>query len=338
MRLVLANLGGASDRLARWAVALLTSVMAVLVITACGGSSQPKRVVSTKSQVSSSSGWRLEHIDGSERMSSVSCTSRQFCLASDITGRILTFNGRSWSGPTHIVGENDVLGSLSCTSGSFCAAVGGGEELTLRGKRWTGHKVNGGEGGAVMSVSCVSSTFCAAADYGGTVNTFAGSTWGSPVTLNSGIFGVTAVSCGTPTSCLAVGTLGTNASEAQGATWRYTGSWGHKLPSGTPPNITGIDCVSASFCVAVTSAGDALTYRGTAWSAPVSVSSQGLAAVSCASETLCVAVGAGGFAVSYEGGTWRTPEKVAGAELTAVSCRAGFCVAVDMSGNAYRRG
>ena len=105
-------------------------------------------------------------------------------------------------------------------------------------------------------------------------------------------------------------------------------------------DISGVSCPSASFCMAVDSAGNAVIDRNGAWSAPVTVAAGNLAGVSCASVTFCVAVGTSNqstspepLAVVYDKGTWSpNTSPIAGMDenLTGVSCvrNTKYCMAV----------
>jgi hypothetical protein len=103
--------------------------------------------------------------------------------------------------------------------------------------------------------------------------------------------------------------------------------------------LSGVSCASASFCVAVDSSGNALTWSGKAWSKPTDIDgAEPLTGVSCASASFCVAIDAAGNVLTLNGGHWSAPTSVTGPgdDLTGVSCAsASFCVAVDVLGNAF---
>jgi len=100
-----------------------------------------------------------------------------------------------------------------------------------------------------------------------------------------------------------------------------------------------VSCPSTSFCVAVDEKGNALTYNGSAWSAPSAIdgSNGNLSSVSCASASFCVAVDVAGNARTYNGSAWSSPSDINGSnELTSVSCpTSAFCVAVNGSGSVF---
>src|SRR6266702_1969068 len=174
-----------------------------------------------------------------------------------------------------------------------------------------------------------------------------------------------AVSCTSPTACLAVGSYLRDGVFAfpLAETWNGT-SWSVQKPP-APANaetaaLVGISCVSATACVAVgnyrTNAGinstvDTLaeTWNGTSWSVqptptPTSPNPATLTGVSCTSARACIAVGtADGFeplAEAWNGTSWSlqkppAPAGATGGVLSAVSCTPGnACIAV---GN-YQKG
>jgi hypothetical protein len=107
-------------------------------------------------------------------------------------------------------------------------------------------------------------------------------------------------------------------------------TWSEPVPGG---GSNAVSCPVKKFCVTVDN-GQAFTYNGKKWSAPLNTS-EDLLSVSCASSTFCVAVDAGGQAITYNGSTWSTPAVIdSGNQLNAVSCPSTtFCAAVDSAGN-----
>ncbi|MHB1486851.1 MAG: fibronectin type III domain-containing protein [Acidimicrobiales bacterium] len=130
------------------------------------------------------------------------------------------------------------------------------------------------------------------------------------------------------------------------------GSWsGPTLVDQTySPHSAGMSCPSATYCVDVDQSGDAITYNGTSWSAPVQIdpkvngNGEWLTGVSCPTTSFCAAIDSLGYAVTYNGTSWSAPVLVSGPgsggggtnalELLAISCpSATFCVAVDNNGD-----
>jgi hypothetical protein len=104
-------------------------------------------------------------------------------------------------------------------------------------------------------------------------------------------------------------------------------------------NLRSVSCPTATFCVAVDESGNnALTWNGTAWSAPVPIDPGGTAVeltdVSCADPGFCVAVDTLGRALTWDGAGWSSA-RIDDSGLTSVSCpQDSYCVAVDGNGNA----
>ena len=95
-----------------------------------------------------------------------------FCVAVDINGRAVIDQNGTWGNPA-TVNSNVAMTSVSCTSASFCTAVG----LSTSGGSLSGDAVS----------------------YNGTA-------WSSPTTVASGSSFLDAVSCSSPSFCAAVGT------------------------------------------------------------------------------------------------------------------------------------
>ena len=133
------------------------------------------------------------------------------------------------------------------------------------------------------------------------------------------------------------GTCGATVAFATDA-WAQSG-WSTPTPIDltSPEPIDGVSCPSASFCAAVDSGGNALTYDGTSWSAPDSIDpgNGDLSSVSCPSASFCAAVDYEGNVLTYDGTSWSAPDSIdPRGNLSSVSCpSASFCAAVDYEGN-----
>jgi hypothetical protein len=133
-------------------------------------------------------------------LSSISCPTATFCMAADFgasptatTGDYVTWDGTTWSTPASMPKTGDIF----CTSATFCAAVGSGNQAI-----WTGSwsAPTAGDGNAV---SCSSSTFCVAGGLKGDVQTFDGTTWSAAGNGEPRGSGFTSVSCISSTFCAA---------------------------------------------------------------------------------------------------------------------------------------
>lgn len=116
-----------------------------------------------------------------------------------------------------------------------------------------------------------------------------------------------------------------------------TSGWSPGLAIDPPhTGATSVSCPTATFCVAVDSDGNALTYNGTAWSVPLRVDADGspLNSVSCSSSSFCAAVDNNGRAYMFNGTSWSSPGIIdPHGYMRSVSCAsASFCVAADTYG------
>src|SRR5215467_8212787 len=110
---------------------------------------------------------------------------------------------------------------------------------------------------------------------------------------------------------------------------------GIDVPAG---GLDDISCASSSFCIAVDSFGNALTYDGTSWSGPAGIDSLpgGLVtgmttAVSCPTTSFCAELAQDGDATFFDGHQWSKPVN-SGLGAAAVSCASSsFCAAVGGS-------
>ncbi len=106
----------------------------------------------------------------------VSCASPSFCIAGDILGRALAWNGHAWSAASKITSSGQ-LTDVSCVSPSFCMAVdNSGHAMRWNGNSWSSQTVFN-QGGGGFYVSCSSSSFCLAITDNGEAATWNGHSW-----------------------------------------------------------------------------------------------------------------------------------------------------------------
>lgn len=165
------------------------------------------------------SGWRFVNVAPGKKnffLSRGACAAVNFCMVvGSADGRSLAsrWDGTKWT-PT-AVGSNKSLDLVSCTSSTYCMAVGtvgGASYKTLnvwRGQSWvtTGHISLPGRGGSLTSLSCATPTFCTAvgsSSSGGVIwrqangrNAF--------MTVPAGVLSLNGVSCPSATFCAAAG-------------------------------------------------------------------------------------------------------------------------------------
>ena len=272
----------------------------------------------------------------------ISCPTTSFCMGvgaavnSSNHPQTLTetWNGSAWSLVSSLdssATQTNFLRGVSCTSASFCMAVGnyitGGVSQTLierwNGSTWsivTSPDTSTTQANTLYGVSCTSGTFCMAVgtdtNSGGHPQTLAerwnGSAWTIVTTFNtstSKVNQLSSVSCASTSFCMAAGNYVNSSSHLQTLVERWNGTaWSQ---SGSPNTSTtqnnflfGVSCVSTAFCAAtgnyVNSGGHPQTltemWSGTAWSTATSPNTSSTQAnvlndVSCASASFCTAVG-----------------------------------------------
>jgi hypothetical protein len=295
------------------------------------------------------------------QVTSVSCASTALCMAVDSGGRVLRYNGKSWTKPQALfhwaASKGNALSfSVSCIASGYCLATGAGQWAAYSGGKWS-TPASTKQNVAIGSVSCATATFCVGIGldsvYGGTADgesiTFNGHAWSAPKVVNTdGEFNLSGelgslddLSCRSTSRCTAIDWYGTSY-QFNGASWHRLGRLGSAANAGG----FALSCASTSFCAAVGSGPDyadlAATWTPAGWSKTLDLEAD-FYAISCASQTFCLATGIGsssqGVAVAsvFNGTYWSAPVVV---DLTAteppvVSCpSAKFCMLVTWDGDA----
>jgi hypothetical protein len=269
----------------------------------------------------------------------VSCSSATWCIAVGEAGTAIGWHDGQWTSPVPLNSGGSVS-TVSCPTSQFCVAISdGGQAITYSGDSWS-TPVRIGPA-ATYKVSCTSATFCAAVGASGmpegprTIATLRGGTWtsrgsSSSKDVNNRLLGV---SCVSPEFCIAV--------DLNGEILKYTGAkWSATLPRG-PRGLISVACASVSTCMAVTSSGLALLLHGAHWSKPHAIlgfSHSFAYSVSCVSTDQCSVLGLNGQAVLWDKGQWSRPHTVipggAAATVTLSCVRPNFCLAVNSRGDA----
>ena len=271
------------------------------------------------------------------------------------------WNGTTWSGVAMPSGTgtqalgNQLFG-VSCTSTSFCVAVG----VVI--DQWDGTTWSAGPAlppqNFLNAVSCTSSSMCMAvgrqplgpSDVQGTlVQQWNGATWSVVPSPNQGVGlnnALTGVSCISSEFCVAVGAASngtvdqTLVEEWNGATWSIVSS--PNTASDQNNDLYGVSCSSATDCAAVGGAPNGLAeqtlivqWDGAAWSIVPSPNTgptldNELGGVSCVSASSCQATGTatdaeGKNAMSlfeaWDGTSWSlAPVQAAGVAGDGISC------------------
>lgn len=325
--------------------------------------------------------WSLQStpaLTTSAGFTAVSCTSSSSCEAwgggnNNFPGPEVAeqWNGTSWQQQT-VPSDAAAVDSVSCVSAKFCEAVAPGAAYNWDGSQWTAQTVPASLSSAGLNgVSCASARFCETVGTGlvngnqaGVAAVWNGSAWSAqspPNPAGAMSANLNAVSCASARSCEAVGQyqeqVAANDPKALAEAWNGS-SWAlqHAVaPAGATSNIlSGVSCVSASFCAAVGRHPDsnggvdnlAEIWNGTTWliTAAASPTTQSgtsdneLSSVSCVSASFCQAVGSGpdGPTAALWNGTSWTVQSIPGSDLEGreVSCATvDFCMVGDGSGD-----
>jgi hypothetical protein len=260
----------------------------------------PKGYVYTYSRGKWSAGRRL---DPHTYQDTVSCSSPAFCMMVDSLPQIspagyqggyaFTYSRGSWSRGRKITLE---LTSVSCSAGSFCAAVGlarglAGDVYIYSAGRWSRRHELGPRQDPV-GISCTSRSFCMAittpVDNGPNgYAIYSDRTWTRLRALRTldGDY-LVSVSCASPRSCVAT--------DDGGVAYIYAhGHWKTGQRIGTADESPAVSCLPSFFCVAVAH-GWADQLSGGRWSSHAVIARKAnLGVVSCAAGPFCVAVGVG---------------------------------------------
>jgi len=292
-----------------------------------------------RAEVWSGSTWSIQAIPtpgtSSIYMTGVSCSSAEACTAVGYyfpphsTGApfVEAWDGNSWA--IRIVPNPDqtsTFNSVSCTSPTFCMAVGyditdsAGNWGTVAekwdGATWTVQNTPAQDHIAMLEgVSCTSPTACTAVGQadGTLAEHWDGTSWSVEATTNptpNGGDNLQAVSCSSPRACTAVGygtldsgngNAGAIAEEWDGKAWTGQALY---VEGAAGTDVTGVSCTSSTWCTAVGNYGDYSGFSGTLadvwdgkrWAVqntpnPGFAQGSSLRDVSCPSKSNCVAVG-----------------------------------------------
>lgn len=135
--------------------------------------------------------------------------------------------------------------------------------------------------------------------------------WSGPTLIDPSQY-LTAVSCASPSFCVAVDDAG-NVFMFDGSRW----SAGQAIdPSGG--GLSSVSCPSTTFCMAADADGNVLRYDGGSWSAPMDVGvSSNRDGVSCTSSTFCLS--GGDPPLSYDGSSWSATGPAVVSEVSCAS-------------------
>ena len=296
---------------------------------------------------------------------SVSCPTTTFCMAVGQWGDVSQGSGfehplaEMWDGtkwtaatvPTPQGTDNDHLFAVSCTSPSWCMAVGTEASASFQytfavlwnGTSWSqvaAPHIPGGDD-ELNSISCLSATWCLAVgdwqNNAGTqsqnvIDVWDGTAW-SLAAHPKATGALYSVSCTTTSFCMIDGL----------ANFEWTGS---AVMPVTGPIGSSVSCTSPSFCMANVSATTTAEWNESAWATinrtvPRTAYAVGFLSIDCLPDTACVAAGAYeptqnvpvGLVEQWDGASWHVMyANGPRGTLFSDSCATpGFCVAVGES-------
>ena len=286
--------------------------------------------------------WTLDEAPGQlgfEEIDTVSCPDPTYCVAlasNQYQDDSLILSAGIWrTAPLLEPGGALQLNSVSCSSESFCMAVGersigtGGIGSGVVGviEEWDGsawstapNPQSSGDNVLLSSVSCPSAARCFAVGQDGTdggfIDSWNGASW--TMAFSQEDLSFSGVSCSTPTTCV---TVGAGSSNALYSMVLASGIWApESVPDpGNDGSLNDVSCASSTFCMAV----GAVQVGGLAWATSLAEEWDGeswvvvpspnypdddlgsgfigggiLIGDSCVSAQACVAVGYGGGGVN----------------------------------------
>ena len=123
-------------------------------------------VVAASGTISTSrgAGWVQQQAPGLSLLHAVSCASDKACMALDLTGHAVTFDGTSWAAAGTVPGSAALTYAVSCPSATRCAvARTDGSVAWWNAGTWTagGPGVLGDANLAAVTLSCPTVRFCA---------------------------------------------------------------------------------------------------------------------------------------------------------------------------------
>ncbi len=254
------------------------------------------------------------------------------------------FSGQSFQSLDLPSGFNGNISDLSCTSSTFCQAVGfansgsGSVALGFSGSGWTLESLANSTS-SYYSINCYSTNFCIA--IGTSADAYINANWIS-LTLVPFNENLTDVSCPASNFCVAASNYYQGTNFISGI-YVYNGSSWSTIPFISGDQIDSISCVSNSFCMAVASSNSngnfttvAVEFNGANWTQQATIGSMNLNDISCTSSSFCAAVGNnnGNATVSvFNGSAWTTQQLASSSsDLTSISCTANnFCQTVGYS-------
>jgi hypothetical protein len=279
--------------------------------------------------------WRGSHkLDDRKGLDfgTLSCPTKRFCMVGDAAGRVMRFDGKTWTKPvkvlTSVPAHSDPeVNALSCATSSFCVAGGTTQASVWNGRRWGAQQsAEPGTNGGFFTLSCLPDHTCSAVTINGQ-DRYDNGEWSGPTSPADEFSQVVAIACHSDNNCRGF--------DSNGVAVSGTESVSHLHRSVDRRSaLTDISCTSMSFCMVVDNTGHAEAYNGRAWSRWRRIAPVGLTSVSCSSAHFCLATDGHGRVTQYDGNAWSTLQRVTppaegNGAVHALSCVSrSFCVLI----------
>jgi hypothetical protein len=285
----------------------------------------------------------LQGLHGSPPILGFACSSQTECVG--VGNDLVTFDPSIWPVAAQVE-PSATLDSISCAPTSYCVAADTAGDVFVHGDgSWSGPRQIEDVTGGTFLVSCSSSTSCVAADGLGRYRRYDGISWSLPeyASPGAGAAPFTSLSCPSGSFCGGVQQLGY---PVRGWPVVFDGTkW---TIYDVSDDVTSVDCVSSTFCLAVDAGGNVLTFDGSSWTGPLTIDPQAAgdaAVVSCTSRTNCVYVNLtypsfmSYRTYVYDGSSWHRAGSFAPVYPTRIvgfSCGSpSFCAVAVTAGSAF---
>ncbi len=183
---------------------------------------------------------------------------------------------------------------------------------------------------SLMAASCGSPGWCLASDLQGRYVIYQRSRWSSPRAMPMG-WDPDVISCAPGKFCIAA----EDGRPAQAFVYSGAGWKSRALLPGLD-GVVEVSCTSATYCMALDSAGDIAVFDGTAWSSSKPVRRlSGRVSLSCARPSFCAVVNADGIAWTYDRGQWAHPVRLGFRHVLLTCASEQFCMAEDSYQGTY---
>ncbi len=327
---------------------IVTITIAFLILSATGISNKNNSEIisNSKSSIVPKTSLKAAH---QLFISSMSCTSVNFCIALDSEGRMFKYIKGKWVYTVQLKdGVNMLLNSISCPDEQLCVAVGTSIQNVSKFNGYYANYSNGSWSNLINyrrspaglnAISCSNQQFCVIATSDGQVLYYRDGKMTSQILQltatpqNSEYHSLMSVSCPTENFCGAVGNNG-EAYTYLNRTW----SQGVKLTADSMYDsaLATINCLKDGFCIAASHSGNVYLYRNGVWSAGVKLVSnkhQMIEAVSCASDEFCIATDNSGNVYQLSNNSWSTANKISTYPIFALNCSSLIhCIAISANG------